>query len=300
MELHSLKKIEKDTDMKELISEEICNLDHKFKDQELALFRAFEMEEEVPQNSAIMEIRPASGGQEASYFADELFYLYKKISDMQGWIFMPNHSAGAAQLSASIEGERCYLKLRNESGVHCVKRVPETEAAGRIHTSTVTVAILPTPSDDDFKLNPKEFKVEFKTSTGPGGQHVNKTESACRIVHLPSGLTVTCQNERSQHQNTAEAWKLMRSKLYENHLKAIQSARSKQRQQIVGDGFRGNKIRSYNFSQNRVTDHRLQKNYLLKDFMSGDSFDDISQRLHDRNIDRQLRNWLNEQIQSSK
>ena len=230
--------------------------------------------------SAIMEIRAGTGGDEAALFAADLFKMYSKYAEKQKWkVEMMDSSlteiGGFKEVTFSIEGQSVYSKLCFESGTHRVQRVPSTETSGRIHTSAATVAVLPEVEDVDVKIDPKDITVDTFRSSGPGGQKVNKTSSAIRIVHLPTGLVVKCMDEKSQHRNRAKAMRVLRSRLYTFYQEQTRNERDKTRRTQIGSGDRSEKIRTYNFPQNRVTDHRINLNlYNLEKIMLGE-IDDL-------------------------
>lgn len=225
--------------------------------------------------SCIIEIRAGAGGEEAALFANSLFRMYSMYAARQGWKTEPISSnptelGGFKEVSFLVEGESVYAKLKYESGVHRVQRVPETESQGRIQTSTVTVAVLPEAEEVDVDINPADLTVETFRSSGAGGQHINKTESAVRIIHNPTGTVVECQEERSQFKNKEKAMKKLYSKLYEAKLEARDSAIAEERRVQVGTGDRSERIRTYNFPQSRVTDHRIGLTlYKLDEMMNG-------------------------------
>lgn len=226
--------------------------------------------------SVIMEIRGGAGGDEAALFANSLFRMYNMYAQLKGWKVEvvnanPTELGGYKEISFSIEGEGAYAKLKYESGVHRVQRVPETETQGRIHTSTITVAVLPEMEEVDVEINPADLEFQTYRSSGAGGQHINKTESAIRIIHHPTGVVVECQEERSQYKNKDKAMKMLYSKLYEAKLNEQTSKIAAERKIQVGTGDRSERIRTYNFPQSRVTDHRIGLTlYKLEQFMNGD------------------------------
>jgi len=228
------------------------------------------------EKNIILEIRAGTGGEEASLFAAELFRMYSRYAERRGWqVEILTMSAtglgGLKEVIALISGKQVYSRLKHESGVHRVQRVPETEAAGRIHTSTATVAVLPEADDVQIDINEKDLRIDTFCATGPGGQGVNTTYSAIRITHLPTNTVVQCQDERSQHKNKARALKVLRSRLYDLEQKKQKDAIAQHRRSQVGTGERSEKIRTYNFPQNRVTDHRVNVTvHRLADLLEGD------------------------------
>ncbi len=228
--------------------------------------------------SVVMEIRAGTGGEEAALFAGDLYRMYSMYADRRGWkteIVNLNDTelGGVKEISFLIEGEGVYSRLKFESGVHRVQRVPVTESSGRIQTSAATVAVLPEAEEVEFHIDPGDLQIDTYRSSGAGGQHVNKTESAIRITHLPTGVVVECQDERSQYKNKDKAMKILRSKLYEAELEKQRSAIAAERKSQVGSGDRSERVRTYNFPQNRVTDHRLtgdNKNFNIASIINGD------------------------------
>ena len=226
--------------------------------------------------NVIIEIRGGAGGDEATLFAASLFRMYSMYSEAKGWkleILNTNETevGGYKEISFSIDGDAAYSRLKYESGVHRVQRVPETESQGRIHTSTATVAVLPETDEVDFEINPTDLKIDVFRSSGAGGQHINKTESAVRITHLPTGVVVECQDERSQHKNKDRAMKILRSRLYEAAVQEQNDKIASERRTQIGTGDRSERIRTYNFPQGRLTDHRIGLTlYKLESVMNGD------------------------------
>src|SRR6266446_1020913 len=228
------------------------------------------------EKSVILEIRAGTGGEEASLFASELFRMYSRYAERRGWqvevlTLSQTGLGGVKEVIVLINGRQVYSRLKHESGVHRVQRVPATESSGRIHTSTATVAVLPEADDVQIEINEKDLRVDTFCATGPGGQGVNTTYSAIRITHLPTGLVVQCQDERSQHKNKARAMKVLRSRMLDLEMQKQKDAIARDRKSQVGTGERSEKIRTYNFPQNRVTDHRVNLNlHRLPDLLDGD------------------------------
>ena len=252
-----------DPDMRDMAEEELRELKTRIPELEHAIRIALLPKDEADERAGLLEIRPAAGGDEAGLFAAELFQMYQKYAALQGWRFEvmeydESELGGLRGATAEITGRSVFARLKYESGVHRVQRVPATESQGRIHTSTVTVAIMPEAEEADVQINEAtDLRIDVYRAQGAGGQHVNKTESAVRVTHLPTGLAVAMQEEKSQHKNKAKAMKLLRSRLYEMQRAALHASRSADRKSQVGTGDRSERIRTYNFPQGRVSDHRI-------------------------------------------
>jgi peptide chain release factor 1 len=265
-----------DPEMRELAEAELAELKAKIPSLELEIRLALLPKDEADERSAILEIRPAAGGDEAALFATELFTMYQKYAALRGWRFElleynDTELGGLKEGIAEVTGRSVFARLKYESGVHRVQRVPTTESQGRIHTSTVTVAVLPEAEEVDVQVDEGDLRIDVYRASGAGGQHVNKTESAVRITHLPSGIVVAMQEEKSQHKNRAKAMKILRARLYEQQRAALHATRAADRKSQVGTGDRSERIRTYNFPQGRVSDHRINLTlYKLDRVMAGE------------------------------
>jgi len=264
-----------DDDMKEMAEEEIATLTPLIPELEQKLQIELLPKDEADEKNAIIEVRAGTGGDEAALFAMDLFRMYQRFAEVEGWKFeilemSDTGIGGVKEASATISGKNVFARLKFESGVHRVQRVPETESGGRIHTSAATVAVLPEAEEVDIDMNPADLRIDVFRASGPGGQSVNTTDSAVRILHVPTGIIVSQQDEKSQHKNRAKAMKVMMARLYERERAIVDGERSAARKGQVGSGDRSERIRTYNFPQGRVSDHRINLTlYKLDDLLAG-------------------------------
>jgi len=283
-----------DKELKEMAELEIQEINEKIEDLETKIKIFMLPKDEADEKNAIIEIRAGTGGLEASLFAGDLFEMYQKVASSNDWkteiiSISQSEAGGYKEVVFSVTGKNVFSKLKFESGVHRVQRVPKTETQGRVHTSAATVAVLPEAEEVDIKIDDNDLRIDVFRSSGPGGQSVNTTDSAVRITHIPSGIVVSQQDEKSQHKNKAKALKILRSKLYEMERNKIEQERSSARKSQIGSGDRSERIRTYNFPQGRVTDHRINLTlHKLTDFLSGDVFSEMSDALQIQFQEQQL------------
>ena len=275
-----------DKDMRELANKELEDLIKKNEKNEKKIKLFLLPKDDADKKNAIIEIRAGTGGLEASLFASDLFKMYEKVSHKKKWILelisiSKSEAGGLKEVIASIKGKNIYSTLKYESGVHRVQRVPDTETQGRVHTSAATVAVLPEAEEVDVKIEEKDLRVDVFRSSGPGGQSVNTTDSAVRITHIPTGIVVSQQDEKSQIRNKEKGLKILRSRIYELERQKREDQRSKDRKSKIGTGDRSERIRTYNFPQGRVTDHRINLTlHKLDEFLEGEIFDDMVENLN--------------------
>ncbi len=275
-----------DKDMKELANKELDELIKKNQENEKKIKLFLLPKDDADKKNAIIEIRAGTGGLEASLFASDLFKMYEKVSHKKKWALelisiSKSEAGGLKEVIASIKGKNIYSTLKYESGVHRVQRVPDTETQGRVHTSAATVAVLPEAEEVDVKIEEKDLRVDVFRSSGPGGQSVNTTDSAVRITHIPTGIVVSQQDEKSQIRNKEKGLKILRSRIYELERQKREDERSKDRKSKIGTGDRSERIRTYNFPQGRVTDHRINLTlHKLDEFLEGEIFDEMVENLN--------------------
>jgi len=274
-----------DTELVKMAEIELNDLKSENENNEKKLKMFLLPKDEADKKNAIIEIRAGTGGLEASLFAADLFKMYERVSQKKKWFvelisISRSEAGGLKEVIASIRGNNIYSTLKYESGVHRVQRVPDTETQGRVHTSAATVAVLPEAEEIDLKINETDLRIDVFRAGGPGGQSVNTTDSAVRITHIPSGISVSQQDEKSQHKNKAKGMKILRARLYELERSRIENERSKDRKSKIGTGDRSERIRTYNFPQGRVTDHRINLTlHKLEEFLEGEIFDEMIEAL---------------------
>lgn len=280
-EISDLQELLSDPEMKDIAGEELRALEKKLPDLERQIQLALIPKDEADSKNAILEIRAGTGGDEAALFAADLFAMYKGYAAQKGWAMevveaSESDIGGYKEIVARISGANVFARLKYESGVHRVQRVPKTESGGRIHTSAATVAVLPEAEEVDIDINPTDLKIDTYRSQGAGGQHVNTTDSAVRITHIPTGVVVEMQEERSQHKNRDKAMKILRTRIYDQERQRLAAERAEDRKSQVGSGDRSERIRTYNYPQGRVSDHRINLTlYKLEEVLSGEGLDEF-------------------------
>ena len=284
-----------DSEMKEFANSELETLKKNYLINEKKIKLFLLPKDLADSKNAIIEIRAGTGGLEASLFASDLYKMYEKISQKRKWTIevisiSKSDAGGLKEIIALIKGKNIYSSLKYESGVHRVQRVPDTETQGRVHTSAATVAVLPEAEDLDIKLDEKDLRIDVFRSSGPGGQSVNTTDSAVRITHIPTGIVVSQQDEKSQIRNKEKGLKILRSRIYDYERQKIDQERSKDRKSKIGTGDRSERIRTYNFPQGRITDHRINLTlYKLEDVISGNALNEIIEPLKEADIEEKLK-----------
>ena len=287
---------EKDRAILDEAEKEIISIKEKIPILENNIFRMLLPKDSADEKNVILEIRAGTGGDEASLFGADVMRMYQRYSELKNWKFeimsiSETGLKGIKEVICSISGKGVYARLKFESGVHRVQRVPKTESSGRVHTSAATVAVLPEAEEIDIKIEEKDLRIDVFRSSGPGGQSVNTTDSAVRITHIPSGVVVSQQDEKSQHKNKAKALKILRARVYESEKIKKEKERSSNRKSQIGSGDRSERIRTYNFPQGRVTDHRINLTlHKLEEFLQGEIFDEFIENLNLQAQEEQLEN----------
>ena len=293
-----LKDSDSDAELREMAELELVELEEKLPIAEREMMVSLIPPDPTDSRNVIMEIRAGTGGDEAGIFCGDLYRMYTRYFDSKGWKHSmmdvsPSEAGGYKEVSFTVEGEEVYKTLKHEGGTHRVQRVPATETQGRVHTSAATVAVLAEAEEVDIEVRTEDLRIDTYRAQGAGGQHVNTTDSAIRITHIPTGVVVQCQDERSQHKNKAAAMKVLRARLYDAQQREIAEAEASERKSMVGSGDRSEKIRTYNFPQNRLTDHRINLTlYKLDRVMEGD-LDELLTALYEHDVEIRIQQQMN-------
>jgi peptide chain release factor 1 len=286
-----------DAELKEMAEMELAEIEETLPQAERNMMVALIPPDPTDSRNVIMEIRAGTGGDEAGIFCGDLFRMYTRYFDVKGWKHKvldvsPSESGGYKEISFSVEGEEVYKTLKHEGGTHRVQRVPQTETQGRVHTSAATVAVLAEVEEVDIEVKTEDLRIDTYRASGAGGQHVNTTDSAIRITHIPTGVVVQCQDERSQHKNKAAAMKMLRAKLYDDQQRKKAEEQASERKSMVGSGDRSEKIRTYNFPQNRLTDHRIGLTLYKLDRVMEGTLDEIFNALHEHDVEERIKQQM--------
>ena len=286
-----------DAELREMAEMELAEIEESLPQAERDMKVALIPPDPTDSRNVIMEIRAGTGGDEAGIFCGDLYRMYTRYFDIKGWRHKvldvsPSESGGYKEVSFSVEGEDVYKTLKHEGGTHRVQRVPQTETQGRVHTSAATVAVLAEAEEVDIEVKTEDLRIDTYRAQGAGGQHVNTTDSAIRITHIPTGVVVQCQDERSQHKNKAAAMKMLRAKLYDNQQRKAAEEQASERKSMVGSGDRSEKIRTYNYPQNRLTDHRINLTLYKLDRVMEGALDEIFTALHEHDVEERIRQQM--------
>ncbi|WP_372796422.1 peptide chain release factor 1 [Pontiella sp.] len=288
---------ESDDELKEMAEMELAEVSEALPEAEREMMVALIPPDPTDSRNVIMEIRAGTGGDEAGIFAGDLYRMYTRYFDVKGWRhkvldLSPSESGGYKEISFSVEGEEVYKTLKHEGGTHRVQRVPQTETQGRVHTSAATVAVLAEVEEVDIEIKTEDLRIDTYRAQGAGGQHVNTTDSAIRITHIPTGTVVQCQDERSQHKNKAAAMKMLRARIYDDQQRKAAEEQASERKSMVGSGDRSEKIRTYNYPQNRLTDHRINLTLYKLDRVMEGSLDEIFTALHEHDVEERIKKQM--------
>jgi peptide chain release factor 1 len=286
-----------DDELREMAEMELAEIEEQLPRAERDMMAALIKPDPTDSRNVIMEIRAGTGGDEAGIFCGDLYRMYTRYFDLKGWRhkmldLSPSESGGYKEISFSVEGEDVYKVLKHEGGTHRVQRVPQTETQGRVHTSAATVAVLAEVEDVDIEIKSEDLRIDTYRAQGAGGQHVNTTDSAIRITHIPTGTVVQCQDERSQHKNKAAAMKMLRARIYDEQQRKAAAEQASERKSMVGSGDRSEKIRTYNYPQNRLTDHRINLTLYKLDRVMEGALDEIFTALHEHDVEERIKQQM--------